>query len=176
MTGTILSVDVGIKNLAACVLKPGNCCSGAQDLILEWMTFDVTLKKNAAGVCEAILGTFCRWIEVHGVTMAVIERQPSKSMGMKRMEAYIEMICTMCGISKTVVVDSKLKLSRYPSTGLTYYQRKKAAVKAVTEFLESTKTTNLVWESAIKKDDLADCFLQAQAVCHGNGILARAAA
>jgi hypothetical protein len=56
-----------------------------------------------------------------------------------------------------------------PVNNWTYYQRKKLAVETVTSFVESSQQPaehRTAFDSSKKKDDLADCLLQAMAYAH----------
>lgn len=174
----ILSFDVGRKNLAVCLLAPGECSKGSLDVVREWAVLNA--EPTASGIAAALdsndIGT---WLDE--CTDVVIERQPMKNPTMTRLQHYIEMWCCIRGggARNVYVQDAKHKLAFAAATpywptrdiaSWTYYQRKKLSVETVQAFLAATPDLahRCVEQFGVskKKDDYADCLLQAMAFAH----------
>jgi hypothetical protein len=157
----LLSIDVGIKNLALCVLTDQGS--------IEYWSLITCKEPTPKGVCEA-LGS----LDSSAVTDVVIERQPNRNQRMKCMEAYIHMYFVMSG--KRVSLISPIQKLRYAESspywpGLenselsnlpnTYYNRKKMSVETIKTYLANTSQPLAnVFNASKKKDDLADAALQ----------------
>lgn len=175
----VLSLDVGRKNLALCLL--------GTDLGIEgWRVTEC--EPSAAGMAACLADV--PW--ALDATRVVIERQPPRNPTMCRLQHYLEMYFAMHG-KAVAVQDPKHKLAWaastrwWPSTvpdGWTYRARKKLAVQTTAAFLEETsgdavvetapgaarpsgaRDAREIFGSSKKKDDLADSFLQAMAYVH----------
>jgi hypothetical protein len=180
---SILSFDVGRKNLAVCLLRPGECAKGSQDVVEQWAV--LTTDPTAAAMADT-LDTVGGWLD--RCANVVIERQPLKNPTMTRLQHYIEMWCCIRGKGPgapppVYVQDAKHKLSFAASTpywppgdidSWTYHRRKKLSVQTTEAFLAATAggegghAAECVAEFAKskKKDDFSDCLLQAMAFAH----------
>ena len=166
----VLSVDVGRKNLALCVLHAGEDARGANDTIVQWAV--VSCEPTPEGIRGAMAG-----MDLEGVTEAVIERQPPRNPTMCRLQHYIEMFCVLRGL-QVVVQDAKHKLAFAASTpwwppgdlaSWTYHTRKKVSVQTATAFLDAVPQRDDLAKTFLrsrKKDDFADSLLQGMAYCH----------
>lgn len=171
---SILSIDPGRKNLGLCILDPGTDPTGRDDTITHWAVVETPL--DAPGLIDMMRA------EVQGKSFGrvVIERQPPKNNGMKKLEHHLEMYFATLGIPVTVV-DARMKLLfaettphwKGPAEGVktikSYVRRKKLAIGVVTRYLEdSPQNTECakLFRAAKKQDDYADSFLQAQALAH----------
>lgn len=160
----LLSIDVGIKNLAICAISPD-----AQITHWELLQCDPT----ALGVKKSL--SSLPYLE--DVTRVVIERQPTKNQTMKCMEAYIHMYFVMMGHCVTLISPKQklvyAKASPYwPCLDLpnTYYNRKKISVETVKNVVTQTNQPLApVFLNSKKKDDLADAALQGLAFIASKG-------
>lgn len=171
MSVRVLSIDVGRKNLALCVLRPGQDARGADDVIEAWAV--TACEPTPAGVRDALDA----FLSDTSVDEVVIERQPPRNATMSRLQHYMEMYCAVRRLP-AVVLDAKHKLAFAASTpwwpaapleSWTYHTRKKVAVQTATAFLRATTQAPALvadFERSRKKDDFADSLLQAMAYAH----------
>lgn len=170
---SLLSVDVGKKNLALCCLEPGADPHGREDRIVRWLV-TCTQPSSQALIDTLRAPEIAEWLD--GVREVVIERQPGKNTPMVRIMCYLEMFFAAQG-KRVSLVDSRHKLafaaaSPYWTGGVpdkwSYYTRKKLAVAATREFLRAVPQPGVgdTFEKSKKQDDLADCLLQGMAYAH----------
>lgn len=165
-----LSIDVGRKNLALCLLRPGPDPVGREDVIVRWTV--TSCEPTPRGLRDALdrLGWALECEEV------VIERQPNRNATMSRLQHYLEMYFVVHDKAVTVI-DPKHKLSFaagtpwWPTEDLpnwNYRTRKRLAVQTMTAFLEASGQEEwaAVLRGSSKKDDYADSALQAMAFAH----------
>lgn len=177
----VLGVDVGRKNLAMALLKPGDDPSGARDVIVGWAVEDVhtPLVNDLVAVVDAVWARWHdgrkEWSDVD----VVIERQPLKNPSMTRMQHLLEAVFALRGAAVVTTIDPKHKLAFAARTpwwptrdvdAWTYVQRKKLAVETVANMLaaraDATEAVAAVFDGSKKKDDLADALLHAMAYAH----------
>lgn len=158
----ILSIDPGRNNLGVCVLNVDTHeASGANDTIVLWTvrhvdTDPLRLRENLDSI-------------LHGVEYdkVVIERQPPRNTMTKRIEHMLEMYFAMIG-KPVSLLDARAKfVFAQNATPRTYGHRKKLSIELASRFLEDTKSRHdtfcTLFADAAKKDDYADCLIQAQA-------------
>lgn len=159
----VLSVDPGTKHLGMCVFDT------AHDTIQAWNV--VGLSGVTASALRMALTDFL--IDVQYDTV-IIESQPPKNPSMKKVECWLQMYFAMhhkpCHVVPALFKLRHLEeyISMARSKKLNYTDRKKMAVSAIHTFLESSSSSSCVdaramFMAAPKKDDLADCLLQALA-------------
>ena len=153
----LLSIDVGIRNLALCMMDPHT------KKIHQWDVSGVppqssdglfpSLKKHVDGK---------PWTHTQSETV-LIEKQPDKNKTMKSVEHFLHTYF-LCHGKKVVIWDARHKIPDVAGPGKSkYMERKKASVERCRHFLE--ETTNTEWleyfDKHKKKDDLADTCMQA---------------
>ena len=163
---SILSFDVGIKNLAFCVLK--------ENKILHWNVSELKYSSNQS-LCEAVVNYCDMWPQMLECHTVLIEKQPSRNNKMRIIEALLNAYFVIKGIksddsqiAKVLVISAKYKLGSNTAKGKTNYnERKKLSVERCKKFMTLTENENQdfkeIFEKSKKKDDLADTLLQALA-------------
>ena len=160
----ILGIDVGQKNLGACVVD-------AASNVRAWAVWDSA--GSWAKDVYACLSRDATDAFLEGVSHVVIERQPSKNPTMVRISHYLEFFFVSKGFEVSFQ-DPKHKLLYAASTEWfpadstdkewTYWHRKQLAVKTTAAFVEATnQPLRSVFETSKKKDDLADALWHAMA-------------
>lgn len=161
---SILSFDVGMKNLAFCILK--------DTTLIHWNVSEIKYTTNQS-LCEAIVNHLDAWPQLLECETVLIEKQPSRNNKMRIIEALLNAYFVIRGIKneksnikKVLVYSAKHKLGSNTLKGKTNYnERKKLSVARCKNFLESTPLQNSAFidtfTSSKKKDDLADTLLQA---------------
>ena len=158
-----LSFDVGMKNLAYCIVDG--------EKIIEWDIITVLSSYNET-LCINLVKELDKYPSMLDANQVVIEKQPAKNNKMRIMEHLLTSYFVIKGINdkdkpmkKVKVYSAKFKLGTSTVRGKQNYSaRKKLAVTRCAEFLKrSTQEEIFVnkFNKSKKKDDLADCFLQA---------------
>jgi len=187
----ILSFDVGIINLAYCIFDSENNKINHWDIIdlkIEGFSGKVSsgLHKNIAKAANDIHVTLIKKLDslphLLDVDYVVIEKQPSFNPKMRIIGGCLQSYFYIRGIIDNPKITSieffspKHKLKCYTGPQLTlvskvkskYAQTKKMGIMIaqvkLEEFEESMKNKQL-FEKSKKKDDLADCYLQAITFC-----------
>lgn len=149
----VLSFDVGLKNLAYCVLTPE--CN-----IVNW------------GVCSLPTVHVKNIVEFlddmhlfhENIDTVIIEKQPARNVKMRLIESILHVYFVMKNVKKVNTYSSKHKLGALGKTvkGKSNYSlRKKMSVAMTTRFLDDNKSFwKEIFEKSKKKDDLADSLLQ----------------
>lgn len=156
----ILSIDVGIKNLAMCLLDPSN-----NNNIVEWEVGDVP-PESTDGLYRAL----CRHLDSREWLLqartVLIEKQPYKNKRMKMVEHFLHayFIIKIQG-GEVIEYDARHKIPDVVGAGKAQYKkRKQTSIIRCGEFLESCDI-NKKWidtfKKSKKKDDLADTVMQA---------------
>lgn len=172
MAAAVLSIDVGRKNLALCLVRPGGCPRGAEDVICQWTV--TTCDPTPVGIAKALKAL--PWTTGADCAEVVIERQPNRNPTMSRLQHYLEMYFVMHDKPVTVQ-DAKHKLAFAAATpwwpgecdNWTYHTRKKLSVQTTDAFLKATPQSDefkSLFAGSKKKDDLGDSLLQGMAFCH----------
>lgn len=154
----LVSIDVGIKNLALCVLDV--------DTIIKWDLVNLTYGND---LCTSIINALEPLLDSIRGSTVVIERQMTKKMC--NIQCYLEMYFRLKGFSSVIIYSPKHKLagSGQENSGKgkqLYNARKKASVTLCKEWLESHPQEAWVhelWTKTKKKDDISDAFMMANA-------------
>lgn len=153
---SVLSFDVGQKNLAYCKL------CGETNEILDWNV--ITLPTSGVPcVIKALERAFPKDSEL---TTVIVEKQPSRNIKMRIIETVLLSYFATIGVKTTISYSAKHKLGTIGKTmkGKTNYtMRKKMSVLMCKTYLAQTTVNDTVrstFERSKKQDDLADCLLQ----------------
>ncbi len=156
----ILSIDVGTKNLALCLLddKAGN-------LVREW-DVDGIPPQHVDGVYVSLRKHLDERPWVLTADVILIEKQPDRN---KRMVSVMHFLhayfIIMCPQAETILYDARHKIPDVAGPGKAQYnKRKKVSIERCEAFIRDG-TTNAHWLGTFikskKKDDLADTVMQA---------------
>ena len=168
----LLSFDIGIKNLAYCQID-----TDTKD-ILDWYVLDCSGNKNAVLSVIEQLESVPNLMESH---IILLEKQPSFNPTMRIIQTAIYVYFTIrlnyeqnlntkilyysaknklkiC--NSTDILDSKTKGRGNQAKKRNYYLNKKAAIEETNNLLKDTPFL-IYYQKHKKKDDLADCYLQA---------------
>jgi len=158
----VTSFDVGRRNLAVAVVDTEN------SEVLWWHIYDLGHPRGV-GVHRAICKVFDD-TPILRQPHVIVERQPSQNPQMRVIEAIIEayFIFRCPDVQHVTDFNSRFKLEGYPDLKGrdNYRSRKAASVAIMREFLRDHPQNDDVvqtWDRSKKKDDLADCVLQAMA-------------
>ena len=165
----ILSFDVGIKNLAYCIIDTENL------QIEKWNIIDITASRND-NACAHMVNLLDKYSELLDCDLVLIEKQPSKNNKMRIIEGLLNAYFVIRGmtnkeskINTVTVYSAKHKLGKDTFKGkANYTQRKKLGIFRTSAFLKQYKQTdeiNTIFDKSKKKDDLADSLLQALSHC-----------
>ena len=166
MAESILSFDVGIRNLAYCHIQ--------NNTIKRWGVLDLGVKMNSSteAMTKALVTTLDNNKgEFDGATKVVIEKQPARNPKMRYIEGMICAYFYIKGVQQGDVnhvqaYSPKYKLGKNTHRGLSNYsERKKLGVRRCKMYLEKTTDVNrsmmTLFDKSKKKDDLSDSLLQA---------------
>jgi hypothetical protein len=156
----ILSIDVGIKNLAMCLLDESN-----DNHIVQWDVSGVP-PEHSDGLFSSLNKHLNTKPWILGATTVLIEKQPGMNKKMKTVENFLHAYFVIKNpTAETIIYDARHKVPDVAGTGKTKYrERKQTGIVRCREFLEVNET-NKEWrelfKTSKKKDDLADTVLQA---------------
>jgi hypothetical protein len=190
---TLISFDIGTRNLAYCVLSYDDASSAAT--ILEWGVADVhggagngAMDRMTESVLELLESLTTSYVSAASATSPVrvlIENQPSmKNPSMKTVQIVIysyfrltRRVMSLDDHLSTTFVSPTAKLrcavarSVLPQAEATpasqraaYASRKRQALLAARAWLPETHAWRAHLDAHAKRDDLCDCLLQALAV------------
>ena len=153
----LLSIDVGIRNLAMCLMNHQT------KEIIKWDVGGVPPMADD-GIYESLnkhLGTRS-W--VLDATTVLIEKQPDKNRKIKSVENFLHAYFVIHG-KKTILYDARHKIPDISGPGkVRYRQRKNASIDRCKKFIEASDVNRHLLQFFLnhdKKDDLADTVMQA---------------
>jgi hypothetical protein len=155
----ILSIDVGIKNLAMCLIEDSNC------LVSHWDVSGVP-PMHSDGLFASLRNHLDAKPWVLDAGTVLIEKQPGVNKTMKTVENFLHAYFVIKNPrAETIIYDARHKVPDIAGAGKERYrQRKQASVERCREFIK-TSEINSHWMATFvaskKKDDLADTVLQA---------------
>ena len=155
----ILSIDVGIRNLAMCLFDEHST------LIEQWDVSGIP-PEHTDGVYVSLRKHLDERPWVLTATTVLIEKQPDRNKKMKTVENFLHAYFVIkAPETETIVYDARFKIPDVSGPGKAQYaKRKKASIDRCRIFLESSDV-NAHWlpvfDTSKKKDDLADTVMQA---------------
>lgn len=162
----ILSIDVGIKNLAMCMFEP------TTQTIIEWDVSGIP-PEHKDGIYVSLREHLDAKPWVLDATIVLIEKQPDKNKKMKSVEHFLHAYFIIRNIKATTIIyDARNKVPDVAGPGRAQYvKRKNTSIERCRAFLE-TSPVNARWlpifEASKKKDDLADTVMQALSFKHAD--------
>lgn len=178
----IISFDIGIKNLACCVLtRPETKADSTIKLPLWYIISLAAPKEKAPAVNELSLRLYAELDDLvatigdnRHIDTVLIENQPSRINGtMKTVQmliySYFQLRRHWEGrVSNVVLVSAKGKLAGHewcendiPATDKTGYELNKwKAVRIAEKYIENDANLRALFNNYQKKDDMSDSLLQ----------------
>lgn len=183
----ILSFDIGIKNLAVCEMCVDMSGQAKKYAVKRWCVHDIrdNLKPSICELSETLLEVLSNnyedWcVELEEPLTVVIENQPvHKNPTMKTIQTVLftffmmmkQRVCSVPVTIKLCSASNKLKVKERPAdvddlkASSKYALNKKQSVCICKHYLEhfvqNDEEAKQMLDATKKKDDLADCFLQA---------------
>jgi len=156
----ILSIDVGTKNLALCLLD-----EDSGNLVREW-DVDGIPPQHTDGVYVSLRKHLDERPWVLTAKTILIEKQPDRNKKMISVMHFLHAYFIIkCPDVETILYDARHKIPDVVGPGKAQYnKRKKVAIERCEAFIRSGQT-NAHWIETFvkskKKDDLADTVMQA---------------
>lgn len=150
----LLSIDVGIRNLAMCLLD--------QRVIKRWEVGGVPPESDA-GLYPQMCAHLDNRAWILEADTILIEKQPDRNKKIKSVENFLHAYFVIKG-KPVILWDAKHKIPDIVGPGKEQYRRRKAAsVERCRKFLRDTGQADWLkhFEASNKKDDLADTVMQA---------------
>jgi hypothetical protein len=149
----LLSIDVGIRNLAMVLMNMES------KTIIEWCCDGVPPESD-----DGLFLSLKKHLDTKPWTLqadlVLIEKQPDKNKKMKSVEHFIHTYF-LCNNLQVRLWDARHKIPDVVGPGKRQYaKRKKASIDRCREFIKGS-SHQAFFESHAKKDDLADCVMQA---------------
>ena len=155
----LLSIDVGIKNLALCLIQESDC------KVLQWDVSGVP-PKHKDGLFPSLRNHLDDRKWTLDATTVLIEKQPGVNKTMKTVENFLHAYFVIKNPAAEVIIyDARHKVPDIAGAGKARYrQRKQASVDRCRDFIKNSPVNAHWMETFVaskKKDDLADTVLQA---------------
>jgi hypothetical protein len=156
----ILSIDVGIKNLAMCLLDENK-----NNLVVEW-DVDGIPPQHRDGVYVSMRDHLDARPWVLNAKTILIEKQPDRNKKMVSVMHFLHAYFIIrCPKAETILYDARHKIPDVAGPGKAQYnKRKKVSIERCEDFIRSN-SVNSHWIDTFvkskKKDDLADTVMQA---------------
>ena len=155
----ILSIDVGIRNLAMCLLDDEH------NRIEQWDVSGIP-PQHEDGVYVSLRKHLDDRPWTLDADVTLIEKQPDRNKKMKSVENFLHAYFVIKNEkAETIIYDARHKIPDVAGPGRSQYlKRKKTSIQRCEEFIH-TGDTNAHWiptfVASKKKDDLADTVMQA---------------
>src|SRR6056300_514764 len=156
----ILSIDVGIKNLAMCLLDEDR-----ENLVVQWDVSGVP-PQHADGVYVSMRDHLDARPWVLTADTILIEKQPDRNKKMVSVMHFLHAYFIIkCPEAETMLYDARHKITDVAGPGKAQYnKRKKVSIERCEAFIRQDQV-NAHWLDTFlkskKKDDLADTVMQA---------------
>lgn len=153
----LLSIDVGIKNLAMCLIDPKT------KKIQQW-DVDGVPPNHSDGLYLSLVKHLNKKPWILESRQVLIEKQPDRNKGMKSVEHLLHTYLLTKDPSREVVIwDARYKIPDVAGPGKSQYAARKAAsIERTRKFIQDTNPEWVAYfEKHKKKDDLADTVMQA---------------
>ena len=155
----ILSIDVGIRNLAMCQFNE------TSNLVVNWDVSGIP-PEHKDGVYVSLRKHLDERPWVLESDIILIEKQPDRNKKMKMVEHFLHAYFVIkAPKSETIIYDAKFKIPDVVGPGKAQYmKRKKVSIERCEAFLRGDDTNKHWIETFMKskkKDDLADTIMQA---------------
>jgi len=154
----LLSIDVGIKNLALCMIDEST------KEIMHWDVSGVPPESDD-GLFESLNKHLNTKPWVLGATTVLIEKQPGQNKKMKTVENFLHAYFIIkIPSAQTIIYDARHKIPDVVGSGKVMYRKRKAvSVERAREFIKNDPNTHWIptFVASKKKDDLADTVMQA---------------
>lgn len=155
----ILSIDVGIRNLAMCLFDE------TSTRVVQWDVSGIP-PEHTDGLFVSLRKHLDDRPWVLSAQTVLVEKQPDRNKKMKMVEHFLQAYCVIKAPgAETIVYDARFKIPDVSGPGKAQYaKRKKASVDRCRAFLESNEVNSdwlPVFDASKKKDDLADTVMQA---------------
>ena len=156
----ILSIDVGIKNLAMCLLDEDK-----NNLVVEW-DVDGIPPQHRDGVYVSMRDHLDARPWVLNAKTILIEKPPARNKKMVSVMHFLyAYFIIKCPKAETILYDARHKIPDVAGPGKAQYnKRKKVSIERCEDFIRSN-SVNSHWIDTFvkskKKDDLADTVMQA---------------
>ena len=155
---SILSIDVGIKNLAMCMIH------GTTKVIEHWDVSGVP-PEHQDGLYKSLAFHLNSKPWVLEAATILIEKQPDRNKKMKMVENFLQAYFIIkCPQSETILYDARHKVPDVVGAGKAQYRkRKNASIERCQEFIKGPENSHwlVTFAQSKKKDDLADTVMQA---------------
>lgn len=170
----ILSIDVGIRNLAMCLIDD-------QKIVQHWDVSGVP-PDSSDGLYPCLAKHLNDRPWVLDADVVLIEKQPDRNKKMKMVEHFLQAYFVIKIPDKeTIIYDARHKIPDVVGAGKAQYRkRKQTSIDRCKEFLENGPEGNRHWletfKKSKKKDDLADTVMQALSFNRATGSSAKGTA
>ena len=155
----LLSIDVGIKNLAMCMICP-------EIRRVHYWDVDGVPTESSDGIFKCLRDHLESREWLSGADTVLIEKQPDKNKKMKGVENFLHayFLIRYPG-AETIIYDARHKIPDVSGPGKAQYRKRKlTSIQRCKEFIESDDVNSDwmdIFKKSKKKDDLADTVMQA---------------